>query len=230
MSEILVVDDERTLREGMKMTLQGEGYGVRTARDGADALNKIAEKRPDLVLLDVMMPKMNGFRCCEEIRRTDALLPVLFLTAKESDADQVRGIGLGADDYISKTVSDTILLARIGRALSRVKASGERVGSVAGKRLSIGSVTVDLFDGSVRNDGREVAVLTKTEIDLLRALDANRGEYLVIDDLITELRGNGYACEDSMVYAHLYHLRQKLGSAGDAIVNKRGVGYQLKDN
>ena len=84
MAEILVVDDERVIREGLKGLLSGEGFAVRTARDGEDALRKISERAPDLVLLDVMMPKMNGFRTCEEIRKTDAALPVIFLTAKDS--------------------------------------------------------------------------------------------------------------------------------------------------
>ena len=88
MAEILVVDDERVLRDGIKAVLSGEGFEVRTARDGEEALRKIAEKRPDLVLLDVMMPKMNGFRCCEKIRGTDRILPIIFLTAKDAEADQ----------------------------------------------------------------------------------------------------------------------------------------------
>ena len=91
MAEILIVDDERVLRDGIKAILSGEGHAVRTARDGDEALGKIAEKRPDLVLLDVMMPKMNGFRCCEKIRETDGLLPVVFLTAK--DRSEERRVG-----------------------------------------------------------------------------------------------------------------------------------------
>ena len=90
MAEILIADDERLIREGMKALFVGEGFSVRTARDGEDALKKFAESRPDLVLLDVMMPKANGFRACEEIRRRDRLVPIVFLTAKDSEADQVR--------------------------------------------------------------------------------------------------------------------------------------------
>ncbi|MBR4938873.1 MAG: response regulator, partial [Kiritimatiellae bacterium] len=90
-AEILLVDDERTVREGLKRMLECEGFAVRTARDGADALVKFAQKRPDAILLDVMMPKLNGFAVCAEIRKTDALLPVVFLTAKDSEADEIRG-------------------------------------------------------------------------------------------------------------------------------------------
>ena len=111
MAEILLADDERAVREGLKAMLVGEGFSVRTARDGADALAKFAEKRPDAVLLDVMMPKMNGFMACRQMRELDSLVPVVFLTAKDSEADQVRGMGLGADDFISKSAGDEVLLA-----------------------------------------------------------------------------------------------------------------------
>ena len=227
MAEILVVDDERVLRDGIKAVLSGEGFEVRTARDGDEALKKIAEKRPDLVLLDVMMPKMNGFRCCERIRETDRILPVIFLTAKDAEADQVRGIGLGADDFVSKSASDAVLLARINRALERVSAIGESVRSVSGTTIALGMVSVDLKTFVVAEKGEEIACLTKTEADMLRFLAAHRGELVVADDIITELRGNGFACEDAMLYMHMCNLRKKLGSAGPMIVNKRGVGYIL---
>ena len=228
MDEILIVDDERMIREGLKMTLQGEGFAVRTARDGDDALKKVAEKRPDLVLLDVMMPRMNGFRCCEEIRKTDPLLPVIFLTAKDTESDQVRGIGLGGDDYVSKEVGDALLLACIRRALERAKRMGESVVRGTESKLRLGMVTVDLKTFSVSEGGKEIARLTKTEADILRTLNEQRGELVVPDDIITELRGNGFACEDAMLYVHISNLRKKLGPAADMIVNKRGVGYGLE--
>ena len=228
MSEILVVDDERTIREGLKLTLLGEGYEVRTARDGSEALNKIEEKLPDLVLLDVMMPRMNGFRCCEEIRKTDPLLPIIFLTAKDSEADQVRGIGLGGDDYVSKETGDVLLLACIQRALERVKKMGEHVAKGAKSKIRLGKVTVDLKEFSVTNDGKEIARLTKSERDIMRILNSHRGETIVPDDIITELRGNGFACEDSMLYSHIFNLRKKLGPAADMIINMRSIGYGLK--
>ena len=224
---ILLVDDERALRDGIKAALEGEGYAVTTARDGEEALKKIAAQRPDLVLLDVMMPKMNGFRCCEEIRKADAVLPVVFLTAKDSEADQVRGIGLGADDYVSKDAADAVLFARIARALARVKSLTAEIRERDGDVLRLGKVTVDAGGGVVVEEGREIARLTRTELDLLKVFCARRGETLVTDDLITELRGNGYACEDSMLFSHVYHLRGKLGSAAALLVHRRGLGYCL---
>ena len=227
MAEILVVDDERVLRDGIKAVLSGEGFEVRTARDGDEALKKIAEKRPDLVLLDVMMPKMNGFKCCERIRETDRILPVIFLTAKDAEADQVRGMGLGADDFVSKSVSDAVLLARINRALERSSAIGESVRSASGSVIALGAVSVDVKSFAVTENGEEIARLTKTEADILKLLDSKRGELVVQDDIITDLRGNGFACEDTMLYVHICHLRRKLGPASSMIINKRGVGYWL---
>ena len=229
MAEILVVDDERVLRDGIKAILSGEGHAVRTARDGDEALKKIAEKRPDLVLLDVMMPKMNGFRCCEKIRETDGLLPVVFLTAKDAEADQVRGIGLGADDFVSKGASDAVLLARINRALERAKAFGEAARRASGTMIALGCVTVDLNTLAVMEEGREIARLTRTEADILKIFNSQRGALIVPDDIITELRGNGFACEDTMLYMHISNLRKKLGVASGLIVNRRGVGYGLAE-
>ena len=229
MAEILVVDDERVLRDGIKAILSGEGHAVRTARDGDEALRKIAEKRPDLVLLDVMMPKMNGFRCCEKIRETDGLLPVVFLTAKDAEADQVRGIGLGADDFVSKSASDTVLLARINRALERAKAFGEAARRASGTMIALGAVSVDLKTLAVMEKGREIARLTRSESDILKILNSQRGALIVPDDIITELRGNGFACEDTMLYMHISNLRKKLGAASGLIVNRRGVGYGLAE-
>jgi len=227
MAEILIVDDERVLREGLKAELLGEGYEVRTARDGEEALKKITEKRPDLVLLDVMMPKMNGFRCCEEIRRIDALLPVVFLTAKDAEGDQIRAMGLGADDFVSKSASDALLLACVRRALDRAQGMEKKVAEGGNRHIRLGAAVADVQSLVVKKEDKEIARLTKTEADILILLNARRGEIVVFDDLITELRGNGFACEDAMLYVHMSNLRHKLGPAADLIVNKRGVGYTL---
>ena len=227
MAEILIVDDEKALRDSLKIILLGEGFEVRMARDGDEALEKIAEKRPDLVLLDVMMTRMNGYKCCEKIRETDKLLPVIFLTAKDSETDQVRGISLGADDFVSKSASDSVLLARVNRALARSSAIGESVKSASAATIVLGTVSVDMKTLAVTEKGKEIARLTKTAADILKLLDAQRGELVIQDDIITDLRGNGFACEDTMLYVHIFNLRKKLGSASSKIINKRGVGYGL---
>lgn len=229
MAEILVVDDERVLRDGIRSVLSGEGFAVRTARDGDEALKKIAEKRPDLVLLDVMMPKMNGFKCCERIRETDRILPVIFLTAKDAEADQVRGIGLGADDFVSKSASDAVLLARINRALERSSAFVEAPRRVSGTTIVLGAVSVDMRSFVVMEKGREISRLTRTEADILKLFNSRRGEPVLSDDIITELRGNGFACEDTMLYMHISNLRKKLGAAADFIITRHGFGYGLAE-
>ena len=185
MAEILIVDDEKALRDSLKIILLGEGFEVRMARDGDEALEKIAEKRPDLVLLDVMMTRMNGYKCCEKIRETDKLLPVIFLTAKDSETDQVRGISLGADDFVSKSASDSVLLARVNRALARSSAIGESVKSASAATIVLGTVSVDMKTLAVTEKGKEIARLTKTEADILKLLDAQRGELVIQDDIIT---------------------------------------------
>ena len=227
MAEILIVDDERVLREGLKATLTGEGFAVRTARDGEDALRKLSERAPDLVLLDVMMPKMNGFRTCEEIRKADRSVPIIFLTAKDSEADQVRGLGLGADDYISKDAGETVLLARINRALARTASFNEIAAKREAQPIRLGKVRVDPKSLSVSDPSGEIARLTKTEVDILRLLDSERGAFFSVERLISELRGQGFACEDSMLYSHISHLRRKLGPAGDLISSNRRAGYCL---
>lgn len=159
----------------MKALLEGEGFAVRTARDGDDALAKIAERRPDLVLLDVMMPKKNGFVTCEELRQSDQMLPVVFLTAKDSEADQVRGLGLGADDYVSKVAGEEVLLSRIRRALLRSAEFEMELSRRNERPVRLGKVSVDLQALRVTIADREVARLTKTEADLLKLLNSARG-------------------------------------------------------
>ena len=222
MAEILIADDERIIREGMRAFLVGEGFSVRTARDGEDALKKFSERRPDLVLLDVMIPKMNGFHVCGEIRRTDRLVPILFLTAKDAEADQVRGLGLGADDYIAKSAGEPVLLARIRRALDRTQAV-----TASADVLRLGPVTVDFVRLRVCEGDRELALLTKTEGNILRFLASEWGIPRNGDEIIAVLRGDGFACEDGMLYTHLSRLRRKLGPAGNLLVNDRGSGYRL---
>lgn len=224
MAEILLADDERTVRDGLKTLLTGEGFSVRTARDGEEALAKFSEKRPDAVLLDVMMPKLNGFKACEEMRALDPLVPVVFLTAKDSEADQIRGMGSGADDYVSKTAGEEVLLARLRRALSRCEAF-----TAAGKSarlLKLGRVTVDLDRRTVVG-GETPETLTASEADLLRCLASAPGEPFSTDRILSFLRGEGYVGDPATVRMHVMNLRRKLGPAGAMIANLQNAGYYL---
>ncbi len=225
MPEILVADDERVLRDSLRSLFTAEGYKVRLARDGREAVAKFLEKRPDVVLLDVMMPKENGFSACEEIRRHDRLVPVLFLTAKDADIDQLRGMGIGADDYISKSVADEVLVSRVKRALERY-ADMVSITS-AGKLVALGAATVDLASSTVTLNGEVTSRLTRTECGILDVLHSRRGAVVSADALIERLRGVGFACEDGMLYTHVSNLRRKLGPAAEMIDSVRGEGYRL---
>jgi DNA-binding response OmpR family regulator len=224
MSEVLVVDDERIIRNGLRDLLCAEGYSVRTARNGEEALAAFRERRPDLVLLDVMMPKRNGFAVCGEIRALDPLTPVVFLTAMDGDSDKVRGFGLGADDFISKTASHAELLARVRRALQRSTAFHSAASEA--RRLEIAGVVVD-FDSLNVGCGGVAERLTKTEADLLWLVASDRGRLFQYDEIIEVLRANGFTGGESTLYSHASHLKRKLGKAGVLLCNERGVGYRL---
>ena len=197
--EILVVDDELSIRRGLAAMLENAGYSVRTARDGIAAFGAICSKRPDLILLDVMMPLMDGFKVCEEIRKRDRDLPIVFLTAKDADEDQVRGLEVGADDFVSKSSDSSVLLVRIRKALERAE------------RL-LGNAAPDN--------------LTKTEADIFRLLASERGRYFTAMEIFTAIRGEGYAGDEGNMRSHVSRLRGKLPQ-GVTIDVMRGRGYAL---
>ena len=197
--EILVVDDELAIRKGLVALLEESGYSVRTARDGIAALGAVRASRPDLVLLDVMMPLMDGFAVCERIRQHDRDLPIVFLTAKDADEDQVRGLEVGADDFVSKGVDNAVLLARIRRSIER------------GSRLA----------GNVAPDD-----LTKTEADIYRLLASEKGRYFSAMEIFSAIRGEGYSGDEGNLRSHMSRLRGKLPT-GVSIAAIRGRGYAL---
>ena len=221
-AEILIAEDEPSARRGFRALFEGEGYAVRTARDGEEALAKFRESRPDAVLLDVMMPKMNGIIDCAEIRKSDPLVPILFFTAMPSDVGAVRALGLGADDYIDKAKSPEELLARVAAVLRRasVIASDKR------DKLSLGGVTVDFATMTASGDGVSEE-LTKSESLFLRLLASERGRCFSFDEIFAALSGEGYVGDDNAVRCIAKRLKAKLGRAGELISNARGVGYKL---
>jgi len=221
-AEILIAEDEPSARRGFRALFEGEGYAVRTARDGEEALAKFRESRPDAVLLDVMMPKMNGIAACAEIRKSDSLVPILFFTAMPSDVGAVRALGLGADDYIDKAKSPDELLARVAAVLRRtnVAAADKR------DKLSLGGVTVDLATMMASGDGVSEE-LTKSESLFLRLLASERGRCFSFDEIFAALRGEGYIGDDNAVRCIAKRLKAKLGRAGELITNARGIGYKL---
>ncbi len=219
--EVLIAEDEPSARRGFRALFEGEGYAVRTARDGEDALAKFNERRPDAVLLDVMMPKMNGIAACAEIRKSDSLVPILFFTAMPSDVGAVRALGLGADDYIDKAKSPEELLARVAAVLRRASSARPRADV-----LSLGGVTVDFATMTAYGEGVSEE-LTKSESLFLRLLASERGKCFSFDEIFAALRGEGYVGDDNAVRCIAKRLKTKLGRAGELIANARGVGYKL---
>ena len=197
--EILVVDDELLIRKGLAALMEKNGYSVRMARDGIAALRAIRAGRPDLVLLDVMMPIMDGFAVCETIRRCDRDLPIVFLTSKDGDEDQVRGLEVGADDFVSKGADEAVLLARVRKTLER------------SERLL----------GNAAPDG-----LTKTEADIFRLLASERGRYFSAMEIFSAIRGEGYSGDEGNLRSHMSRLRGKLPQ-GMSVLANRGRGYAL---
>lgn len=222
--ELLVVDDDRVLRESMKKRLEREGYAVRTARNGNEAIEAFKERRSDLVLLDVDMPVRGGISTCMELRKLDALVPVVFLTAFDSEVDQVRGYGAGCDGYFSKTEPVSVLLAAIAANLRRGDAAKERMQD--DRTVTIGGVVAN-FDALTLLGGGVDERMTKTEADILWLLNSERGVTFAYATILKILGARGFTGDDNSLYVHIRHLRNKLGKAGELLINERSVGYRL---
>ena len=218
-AQILLVDDERLMRRTFSATLRAAGYDVREAKDGAEAVAACRAARPDLVLLDVMMPKTNGLDACRRIRETDAETPILFLTALDSEAAQVKGLGVGADDYISKTASSEVLLARVAAALRRRNADAPT------GDFDIGAWRVHARQMAMTRASGERVALSDREIALLRYFAGHVGEAVSRDFLLTQFWGAETRAQENTLSVYLHALREKLGDDGARLKSVRGVGY-----
>lgn len=222
-ADILLVDDDRLLQTTLASVLEEAGYAVRTASDGAAALKAVRAKRPDLVLMDVMMPKKDGLTACRELRATDAALPIVFLTSLETAEDELVGLAAGGDIYIPKTTPDEVLLARLAAVFRR--------------RVSAEEPTREFMFGNWRvrasallleaRSGRTVSI-TERELYFLRLLAEHPGEVFSREAIIARLWGSESEIEDNTLSVFLYALRRKLGKSGDLIVVVRGVGYAYR--
>lgn len=223
--EILIADDDVAVRKAYRALLESEGYTTVLARHGEEAVALFRERRPALVLLDVMMPHMNGIAACQEMRKIDALTPILFFTALPSEVSLVRGLGCGADDYIDKTRPTSEILARIDAALRRHQAHA--AAGRARETLALGLVRVDLAALTVTEKNGFVRTLTRGEALILRELDRHRGQYVSCDQIADALYGADAVGTPTQVRKFVERLRDKLGPAGELIRNARGVGYRL---
>lgn len=221
---VLVVDDDLRLRELLDEYLTRQGFQVQTAADGEAGLEVLAKSRTELVILDLMMPGIDGLETCRRIRALSAV-PIIMLTAKGEDTDRIVGLEMGADDYLPKPFNPRELLARIRAVLRRTREGrgGEE------DSLEVGEVRMDLGARRVFRQGAELA-LTSTEFDLLRVLMQSAGRVVPRDGLMERARGTDFAAFDRSIDVHVSHIRRKLGDDPRRpmiLKTIRGVGYMV---
>ena len=223
MRDILVAEDNALLAKGICTALKSERYRVRHVADGAAALAAIAERRPDVLVLDIMMPKMDGIAVCRTIRRTDAHLPILMLTARGLDSQKVEGLSAGADDYLTKPFSIAELLARIAALLRRALLAAPES---AADTFAFGAATVDASTLTVTaSDGTSQRLLPR-ELRLLKLFAENPGKVFSRDELLDRFWGVSYYGTTRTLDQRLMLLRKKLGSDATRIESVHGVGYK----
>jgi len=224
--KILVVDDEEDILELVRYNLTKEGFQVECALSGEEALAKLKELHADLILLDLMLPGMDGLEVCRRIKRSSATekVPVIMLTAKGEDADIVTGLELGAEDYVTKPFSPRVLLARIKAVFRRQRQEPFDDTTV----LAVHDLTVNPSRYEVLVKGKPI-LLTAGEFRILHFLIRRPGWVFSRDQIITAVKGDDYPVTERSVDVQIVGLRKKLGTAGNLIETVRGVGYRFKD-
>ncbi|MEO6033636.1 MAG: response regulator transcription factor [Verrucomicrobiota bacterium] len=221
---ILVVDDEPDALELIEFNLKNAGLRVKTASDGAEALAKARTIAPDLIVLDIMLPEMNGFEICKLLRReaSTATIPIIMLTAKASEIDRVLGLELGADDYVTKPFSPRELVLRVKNLLARRQSTSE-----IKAHLQFGELSIDLPRHLVKFKNRPIE-LTATEFKLLTLLAQRNGLVQSRDSLLRDVWEYDTSIDTRTVDTHMRRLREKMGEASHFLDTVRGVGYRFK--
>ncbi len=225
-NNILAVDDEEDLLELIKFNLEREGYDVDCAESGEEAVNKVAASTYDLILLDLMLPGIDGLEVAKILKADSQTrdIPIIMLTAKGEEADVVIGLEFGADDYITKPFSPRVLAARIKAVLRRkIRASSEDANLIRIHEFIIDSTKHEVVAGGERVD------LTYTEFQVLKYLAENPGWVFTRSQIVDSVRGDGYAVTDRSVDVQIAGLRKKLGKYGEYIETVRGVGYRFME-
>ena len=220
MPRIMVVDDEPNIIELARLYLEREGYQVDGIGNGEDALSRLGDINPDLVVLDVMLPDIDGFEVCRQLR-TKSDVPILMLTARREDIDKILGLELGADDYFTKPFNPRELVARVKAILRRYQ-----TGTKASDIIDAGRLRIDLSRHKVTVDGQSVQLRTK-EFTLLAAFAQNIEMVLTREKLLEMVWGYDYYGETRTVDVHVNHLRDKIAGSGAKIETVRGVGYKM---
>ncbi|MDY0003595.1 MAG: response regulator transcription factor [Polyangia bacterium] len=225
-ADLLVVDDEDEILELIRYNLEKEGYAVRCARSGEEAVEEARRHLPDLLLLDLMLPGLDGFDVCRILRAEPktAAVPIVMITARGEDADIVAGLEVGADDYLTKPFSPRVLVARVKAMLRRRRPPPELPG---GEVLSFPGLTIDDARREVLLEGEPVE-LTATQYALLRFLAERPGWVFTRGQIIDAVKGEDYPVTDRSVDVQVVGLRKKLGAAGELIETVRGVGYRFR--
>lgn len=227
--KILIVEDEAKLARFVELELKHEGYEVITANNGRSGLEMYESEKPDIILLDLMLPELNGIEVCRRIRKEDTLIPIIMLTAKGEVMDKVTGLDNGADDYMTKPFAIEELLARIRVALKRAKnttVATENPDSL----LKLKNITIDLSMRTVKVDKTEIE-LTKKEFDLLVFLVKNKNIVITREQILNQVWGYDYFGETNVVDVYIRYLRNKIDERfGEKYIHTiRGVGYFAKD-
>lgn len=221
-ARVLVVEDDRSVREAVERALTFEGYDVMTARDGAEGLSLVMNEKPDVVVLDVMMPHVDGLEAARRIRARGDRTPILMLTARETVSDRVAGLDAGADDYLVKPFALEELLARLRALLRRAHGGGTEI-------LAVGDLTLNVATREVTRNG-DVVNLTKTEFDLLALLMENPGIVLNRTVIYERIWGYDFETSSNSLDVYIGYLRRKTESGGRSrlIHTVRGVGYVIR--
>ncbi|WP_158962192.1 response regulator transcription factor [Myroides fluvii] len=221
--KVLLVDDEQDIIEIISYNLEKEGYQVSTARNGKEAIEKAKKELPHLIILDVMMPEMDGMEACENIRRIDSLQNVIitFLTARGEDYSQVAGFDAGADDYITKPVKPKVLMSKVKALLRRLKNVED---TESGDIIQIGNIEINRDEYKILIDGAELS-LPRKEFELLYLLASKPGKVFTREEILDRVWGNEVVVGGRTIDVHIRKLREKVGD--DCFKTIKGVGYKL---
>ncbi|MBN6187271.1 response regulator transcription factor [Aneurinibacillus sp. BA2021] len=232
--KVMVVDDERPIADILQFTLEKEGYDVVCAYDGDEAVALAEKEKPDLILLDIMLPGKDGMEVCRMVRRTSNV-PIIMLTAKDSELDKVLGLELGADDYVTKPFSSRELLARIKANLRRhVKDAGGEIKHQGEDttKITVGQLVIDMKSYTVEKAGQMIDI-THREFALLHYMAKNRGQVVTRDHLLQAVWGFDYFGDARTVDVTIRRLREKIEddpSSPQYIITRRGLGYMMRNN
>ncbi len=223
MAKILVIEDEQSIQKLLTYDLTQAGYEVDNAYDGLNGLKKAKENDYDLIILDLMLPKLDGLEICKQLRKENNDVYIIMLTARDDEIDKIIGLESGADDYMTKPFSPREVLARVKAGLRR-----QKLNSTEEHLITLGSLVIDLNRHEVFVNGKLIP-LTRKEYDLLLFLIKNKGIALSRDVLLETLWGFEYDGDTRIVDVHIFKLREKLTGSNVVIVTKRGIGYMLEE-